>query len=478
MREQLQAACLVEGIELFEPIGQGGSATVYGARWRDRDVAVKVLEGRREVTAPPLEHPSILPVLAEGKALGRSYVVLERFPTDLGRLLAGRPLRRPLLRPVLVPLLEAVEFAHRRQVLHGDLKPANVLVDPGAQPPRVALADFGLGAPVLAALDASLLSSERAEQGAMGTLRYLPPERLSGGEPTPAADIYALGVLLFEVLTGRLPTGLELPSELQPDLGPRFDALVKGCLARNPGARPSAADLRRGLLRLLPSSGSGRQPREPGDDGMVRIPGGFLVIGDRDDPDARPMHEVRLRPFHIDRTMVTNLAYRAFVLATGAARPAGWPRGPRLPKRLERLPVTGVSWEEARAYAAWAGKRLPTEREWERAAQGPEQRRYPYGERLDLGRFHTDPRRLVEVGSHPAGASSEGVLDLVGNGWEWTASAFVPYGAAAPKQPKVRAIRGGYEPRRLRSGSATHRSGLRGDARDPGVGFRCARDAD
>ncbi|RMG13429.1 MAG: hypothetical protein D6731_12160, partial [Planctomycetota bacterium] len=290
--------------------------------------------------------------------------------------------------------------------------------------------------------------------------------------PSPPSDVYALGVLLFETLTGRRPAGLELPSELAPHLGRAFDAPLKAALALEPRRRPSVSALRRELLRALPPPA----PSHPEAD-MVFVPGGFLVVGDRDDPDARPMHERRLRPFWIDLTPVTNEDYARFVQSTGARRPASWPERGGLPRRLARLPVTGITWHEARAYAAWTGRRLPTEFEWERAAQGPEQRAYPYGETFDPERIHCDPRRLAPVGSYPQGASSEGILDLTGNGWEWTASPFVPYGSDRKAPDSARTVRGGFDPSRPRSASATCRMGLRPDARDPGVTFRCALDA-
>lgn len=484
--EELRAACLMAGIELETPIASGRHATVWRARWRERDVAVKVMSegGRSGRPARPLVHPAILDVLDAGEALGQRYLVLERFPTDLRRLLGGRPLRREWMRAVLLPLVDALEHAHRRGVVHGDLKPANVLVDPAARPVRVALTDFGVGPEQDGGgaddLEASITSGERDEWGSTATLAYLAPERLASGGPSPAADVFSLGVLLFEVLTGRLPTGLELPSELAPGLDRRWDALVKGALARGPAQRPQLGALRRDLLRVLPRTGdltdesSGAAPALSDD--MVRIPEGFLVVGDRDDPDARPMHEVRLPAFFLDRTPVTHAAYAEFVRATGAARPRTWPARGRVPARLLELPVTGIPWHDALAFARWAGKRLPTEREWERAAQGPEQRRYPYGDALDPARVHVT---LAPVGTRPEGATSEGVHDLTGNGWEWTASPFVPYGRleAGLSPEHARTIRGGYDPRRPGSGSATFRAGLRPTIADPHVGFRCARDA-
>lgn len=481
--DPLRAACLVAGIELGQVIARGRHATVWGARWRERDVALKVLADGGSAGLPPrpLVHPAILGVLAAGEALGRRYLVLERFPADLRQVLGGRPLRRELLRPVLLALIDALEHAHRRGVVHGDVKPANVLVDAAARPPRVALTDFGAGAEGQGdddLLEASITSRERDERaGSTATLPYLAPERLGGAPPSQAADVFALGVLVFEALTGRLPTGLELPSELVAGLDRRWDGLVKRALARDPAARPPLAGLRRDLLRLLPRPGGGEAPADgglPAAD-MLLVQGGFLVVGDREDPDARPMHEVEVSPFFLDRTPVTHRAWQAFVEVAGGPRPRTWAARGRVPARLLDLPVTGITWAAAAAYARWVGKRLPTELEWERAAQGPEQRRFPYGDVFDPARVHVG---LAPVGSLPAGASSEGIHDLTGNGWEWTASHFVPYGRATPVPAgHARTIRGGYDPRRPGSGSATFRAGLRPDIADPGVGFRCARDA-
>jgi serine/threonine protein kinase len=145
--DPLAAACLVQGIELGAVLGRGRFATVFAGRWRERDVAVKVVAGRADGRPPrALDHPAILDVLEVGEALGQRYLVLERFPRTCAASSAGKPLRKDLLRPVLLPLLDGLEHAHARGVAHGDLKPANVLVDPAARPPRVVLADFGGGA--------------------------------------------------------------------------------------------------------------------------------------------------------------------------------------------------------------------------------------------------------------------------------------------------------------------------------------------
>lgn len=164
---------------------------------------------------------------------------------------------------------------------------------------------------------------------------------------------------------------------------------------------------------------------------MVRIPGGEVTLGSPDHPDE-PVRTVRVRPFRIDSTEVTHEQYYLFVLATGAEPPSSWPGGMYDPK-VAQYPVTGVNLEQARAFARWAGKRLPTEAEWERAARYVDGRRYPWGDAPKVGgkipchcletAMDADGRlRVSPVGKYPNGRSPEGVFDLAGNVWEWTAS--------------------------------------------------------
>jgi iron(II)-dependent oxidoreductase len=269
----------------------------------------------------------------------------------------------------------------------------------------------------------------------------------------------------------------------------------------------------------------------PADAGLlpaeVLVPGGPFVMGTSDDgwayDNERPAHEVHVAPFWIDTTPVPNRAYLSFVEAggyedsrwwsaagwewrnrSGKRHPAFWLHegGEWLRRRLGRVeplppeqPVQHVCFHEAEAYARWAGNRLPTEPEWEKAASWDpvvgRKRRCPWGDgaptadRANLGQRHHQP---APVGSYPAGASAYGVRQLVGDVWEWTSSGFTGYPGfrSFPYREYSEVFFGG-DYRVLRGGSwATDRSAVRGTFRnwDHPIrrqifsGFRCARDAE
>lgn len=141
---------------------------------------------------------------------------------------------------------------------------------------------------------------------------------------------------------------------------------------------------------------------------------------------------VHVEGFWVARTPVTNAQYARFVAETGAAPPPHW-RGHRPPDEIADHPVVFVSRNEAEAYCHWAGGRLPTEVEWERVARGTEGREWPWGNRWEAGRANTadsGPRHTTPVDAYPEGSTPEGVLDLAGNVWEWTADS-EPEGAVA-----------------------------------------------
>src|SRR5690242_903454 len=244
-------------------LGSGGMADVYLAEDEElgRRVAIKILNDkyvpdeqfverfRREAkNAAALSHPSIVSIYDRGEAEGTYYIAME--------FLDGRSLKELIVSrgpaPVTVAveyarqILQALRFAHRHGIVHRDIKPHNVLVDAEG---RVKVTDFGI---------ARAGASQMTEAGSIvGTAQYLSPEQARGGEIDPRSDLYSLGVVLYELLTGKTPfdgeTPVEIamkhlsnapkpPSKLRADIPPELDMVVLRALAKNPDDRYQSAD--------------------------------------------------------------------------------------------------------------------------------------------------------------------------------------------------------------------------------------------
>ena len=276
------------------------------------------------------------------------------------------------------------------------------------------------------------------------------------------------------------------------------------------------------------------QPRDTGaatHPGMALVRAGLFVMGSSEEEIAAvraayggsrdlytpelPRHSLVLPAFWIDRTEVTQRAYRAFVAATGHAvpdEPSVWAEpyrwsGGQPPANLLDHPVTLVSFDDARAFCRWRGMDLPTEAQWEKAARGADGRTYPWGDgydawrvggaqqrsevRLDRIERWTDWWRTTyrgrmrgrevgtfPVGSFPDGASPCGALDMAGNVFEWVDATFEAYPGASGGHPDFghgyRVVRGGdwYLDRIYQRAAARLRAPP--DHRVPTIGFRCA----
>lgn len=158
---------------------------------------------------------------------------------------------------------------------------------------------------------------------------------------------------------------------------------------------------------------------------MVLVPAGEFIMGSDEYARESPRRSVELDGFWIDRYPVTNEAYAAFLRASGDRAPCDWPGG-GLPVERADHPVM-VGWNEAVAYATWAGKRLPTEAEWEKAARGTDGRRYPWGNEFSVEKALTwetsslTGQRTEPVTARPQGASPYGCEQMVGVVEEWCA---------------------------------------------------------
>jgi formylglycine-generating enzyme required for sulfatase activity len=217
--------------------------------------------------------------------------------------------------------------------------------------------------------------------------------------------------------------------------------------------------------------------------GMVYVPGGTFMMGRDDGDDAeRPTHQATVKPFFIDTYEVTNEDYEKFVKATSHRSPVTWKNG-SFPPGAARKPVTSVTWDDANDYARWAGKRLPTEEEWEFAARGAEGRIYPWGNDWQQGSANANgaEQSMADVAAYK-GTSPSGTYDMVGNAWEWTASNFKAYpGRGLPANlpgGDLRVIRGGCYESTKDYATTTYRAGwpARGASTYEQTGFRCAKD--
>jgi formylglycine-generating enzyme required for sulfatase activity len=264
---------------------------------------------------------------------------------------------------------------------------------------------------------------------------------------------------------------------------------------------------------------------------MVLIPAGEFMMGTPADsdglPDEQPLRLVYLSAFWIDRHETTNALYEQYVRTTGYQAPANaspastlWEDNVPLPG-IEQHPVVNVSWLDAVAFCRWAGKRLPTEAEWEKAARGPDARTYPWGNEWDFNKANSASfwvKRTVDfanstewdafwikgagaaiskekgvkgeiltlpVGSFASGASPYGALDMAGNAAEWVQDWYNPnyYRMASMSDPQgpergaIKAMRGGSWLKPAISLRTTDRDWGTMDSRPSGTGFRCARDA-
>jgi formylglycine-generating enzyme required for sulfatase activity len=243
---------------------------------------------------------------------------------------------------------------------------------------------------------------------------------------------------------------------------------------------------------------------------MVYVPAGAFWMGSEEsDPDAdadeKPQHEVTLDAFWIDRTEVTNAQYRRCIEDAVCEPPSETGSYSRDSyygtSEFDDYPVIYVNWEQASRYCAWAGKRLPTEAEWEKAARGTDKRMYPWGDGFDgnlvnscdvnceldwkEGDWDDGYVDTAPVGSYPNGASPYGALDMAGNVWEWVADWYSEdyYASLPDRNPQGpgsgvrRVLRGGSGYNVQWHVRVAGRNGLEPSSSLWGsnVGFRCAR---
>ncbi len=257
--------------EITAKIGEGGIAEIFKARQisLNRDVAIKVLFAdltndedivrrfdQESFTIARLNHPNIVHVIDRGKDGDRYYFIME-FVDGISfkdMILSDKYTLQKKMK-IIIGVLKGLDYAHKNGVIHRDIKPANILIDREGNP---LVADFGI---------AQIVNNTEQESTStdiiMGTLAYMSPEqKLSSANVDHTTDIYSVGVMIYEILTGQKPHGrFKLPSEVDPKFNRAFDDIINRCLAQSPDDRfQSAVELKDALLNALSMPGPCEQP--------------------------------------------------------------------------------------------------------------------------------------------------------------------------------------------------------------------------
>lgn len=611
---------IADKLRLLRPLGQGGMGVVWAARHLrlETDVAVKLIRPERAASDPALvarfereakatariAHPHVVQVMDYGAIDGAvPYIVMELLAGfSLANLLErGGRLSLATARLLVDQVGSALESAHERGIVHRDIKPHNVFILEAIQPFFVKVLDFGV-AKMLGESQVPGASLSLTETGAViGSPPYMSPEQIEGSKNVDLrSDLWALGVIVYESLTGKLPfqgssfvavgsavlEGRYRPAtELRKGLPPWVDDWFAKALSVDPDSRfqsaremsaafeghddeqplsdvapsgperlahattvdakpaevrarthetvESAAAAPRGRRALLisaviglaiaaaaavsaraPLGGSAGCPP-----GMQRIEGATFRMGSAAEgetpSDETPQHDVTLPAFCLDVTEVTVAAHSKCssckplpVAVEGEGLTpnaiAFWSQFCNRADARDH-PVNCIDWHAANAYCEAAGKRLPTEEEWELAARGERASSYPWGDAPPSGellnacgeecskmlterlaKVGRDPwprmhgqddgaPATAPVGRHPTGATPSGVMDLAGNVWEWTSSHYCRYGEPECADSR-RVIRGGgWDTVESREVRAARRLPSAPSARSWSVGFRCAK---
>jgi serine/threonine-protein kinase len=228
---------------------------------------------------------------------------------------------------------------------------------------------------------------------------------------------------------------------------------------------------------------------------LVLIPAGEFTMGHKDSYDTLPVRRMNLPAFYIDKYEVTNKRYKRFIDATGYKVP--WSQDPAVaayawnwqkrmyPEGKGDDPVVLINWEDARAFCAWAGKTIPSEAQWEKAARGANGKSYPWGNAWEAAKANTSEsgvKQTAPAGSFKADVSEYGVNDLAGNVSEWVEEWFAPYPGNPmtnyEERDKYKILRGGSWDYAHSIANGYHRQYALPQSQMAAIGFRCVKAAD
>jgi eukaryotic-like serine/threonine-protein kinase len=531
----------------FEEFLGGGMSHVYRARDTviGRTVAVKILTQagvadpeakarflREAQMAGSLSHENIMSVYDFGEDEGQPFMVME--------FLRGEDLRSAMKNghtgdikarlKIAVQAAKALEYIHQQKIIHRDIKPENIHINTNGS---VKLMDFGV-----AKTDELSLTRPGFT---MGTPYYMAPEQVVGRDVTHLADIYSFGMFLYELLAETRAIGGDTIEQLfykilnepvniaplrQAGIPESVCGLIEKCIAKNPAERPQSMsavrlEIEKALENVEPTPRP--KPLTPSRPKWL-IPavaaiaillavavGLFFSMRDKNETDstnAPPVKKAEPSPvlststgemvlipagaipaFYMDRTEVTNEAYARFCAERQKPLPS------EFPKDRPNYPVVNITIVDAKEFAKWAQKRLPSKLEWDTAARGSDKRAYPWGNSHDpsyanvLDNTELKEHMLMPVDSFKQGASPYGVLQMAGNVWEFvdelvstpSAGAIKTYAeimSTAPPtadEPWYTTTGGSYEAVLIKD-AAFEWSAVPARYRASNIGFRCVKD--
>ncbi len=331
---------------------------------------------------------------------------------------------------IAIQLLERLSYDHRKGLIHKDINPGNCLISSTG---GIKIKDRRV--------DSGLISTDTDSI-------YIPPEQKNSkdAEIGPGSDIYSFGIILYELCRAKRnfenKNYISNPEELYQlsliekiNIPEELAGYIAKCLKKKPEERfQTSAEARDELIKIYKKMTGKTCPsakiREEVE--MIYIPEGSFASGNCSGENSE--NRIYLYSYYIDRYPVTRSGYNIFLEDTGHKKHENWNYSPQ----IADYPVTGVTWEDANAYAQWAGKRLPSEAEWEKAAGGTDRRIFPWGNEWDKNKCNNwntirpeivkkmlniaGKRGPLPAGSIPEGASPYGVMDMAGNVSEWTSS--------------------------------------------------------
>ncbi len=522
--------CIDDRYVIENMIGKGGMGCVYKARDEllDEVVALKFIKPnylrspraaqlfiKEAQLARRLRHENVVAVhdvsyTNEGLLfLSMEYLEGQSLRNMLRKLRIERrflPIRIAI--QFTLQILQALEYAHR-WVTHRDLKPENIMVVPGE---KIKVLDFGLAIAVEESINQvtqpSLTPSQNyptslhnqpisstshrsssQEQTILGTYEYASPEQKKKWTTDARSDLYTVGLILYELLSLRSPLDKYVPlMQARNDVSPSINEVLNKALAENREDRwQTARDFRLALEKSFGDSYSektvniiisSKTSHSVSTQNMAFMEGGYFLMGNNAVSEEAPEEEVYVEPFWIDIYPVTVAEYKKYIEETGAPLPRFW-HDPML--NGPEQPIVGVTWFEANAYAQWAGKMLPSEKEWEFTARGKENRKYPWGN-TPPDTIHANFNDYLGMPSivtmHEEGKTPEGVYDLAGNVMEWTRDYYLFYSIVRKQpdtvpNPPLRTVRGGCWKSSPTEITCTARKGLFPESQLNTVGFRC-----